>query len=147
MTHIDVKAYAVGEMPEAEKRAAATHVAGCAECREELAGLKLTLSSLAMLRDEDAPRRIAFVSDKVFEPSWWQRINPMFASACVIAVAVVAHGFATPAPPTATVQAEIQQKVDDAVAREMEVRMQILDQEVKKLSQVQKATMQMVGYN
>jgi anti-sigma factor RsiW len=147
MTHIDVKAYAVGEMSADEKRSAAEHVTGCEACREELAGLQATLGSLAMLRDEEVPRRIAFVSDKVFEPRWWQRANPMLASACVLAVAIVAHGYVTPAPVNASVQAEIQQLVDQAVAREIETRMPILDQEVKRLSQVRKAAMQLVGYN
>lgn len=142
MTHIDVKAYAVGEMSEADKRSAAAHVAGCEECREELAGVQATLGSLAMLREEDAPRRIAFVSDKVFEPRWWQRLNPIFASACMIAAAIVAHGYiAQPAVDAAT-QAVIQQAVDN----EMQDLMVHVDQQEKTMRQFVKASMNQVTY-
>jgi anti-sigma factor RsiW len=141
MTHIDVKAYAVGEMAESDKRQAAAHVAQCEACREELAGLQATLGSLAMLRDEEVPRRIAFVSDKVFEPRWWQRVNPMFASACMIAVAIVAHGFAVPPPVDASVQAVI----DQAVAREVGLRMEVLDQYEKQMMQRYKTVMNLVN--
>lgn len=142
MTHIDVKAYAVGEMNETDKRAAAAHVAGCDSCREELAGIQASLASLAMLRDEEPPRRIAFVSDKVFEPKWWQRLNPMFASACVIAVAIVAHGFAVPAP----VDASVQTVIDQAVQREVALRMELLDQKDKEMTQRYKTVMNLVTY-
>jgi hypothetical protein len=45
---------------------------------------------LASLEDEEIPRRIAFVSDRVFEPRWWQtmwRSGPVmgFASAALLA--------------------------------------------------------------
>jgi anti-sigma factor RsiW len=142
MTHIDVKAYAVGEMNESDKRAAAAHVGTCESCREELAGLQATLGSLAMLRDEDAPRRIAFVSDKVFEPKWWQRLNPMVASACLIAAAIVAHGFAVPSP----VDASVQTVIDQAVQREVALRMELLDQKDKEMTQRYKAVMNLVTY-
>ena len=45
--NIDWKAYALGEMNEADKRAASAHAATCSECREELSGLQVTLSALA----------------------------------------------------------------------------------------------------
>jgi hypothetical protein len=49
---------------------------------------------MSTLPQEEVPRRIAFVSDKVFEPRWWQRMfSPTFASACVIAAAILGHGF------------------------------------------------------
>ena len=67
-------------------------------CREELAGLRLTLDALSTLREEEVPRRIAFVSDKVFEPRWWQRIwSPSFAAGCVVAAAILIHAFVQPA--------------------------------------------------
>src|SRR5215207_3089515 len=115
MNHIDVKAYAVGELGESDKRSAAAHLASCESCREELTGVQVTLSSLATLRDEEVPRRIAFVSDKVFEPRWWQKLHPMIASACLIAAAIVAHGFVSTPPAEAAVQARIQQEVGQAV--------------------------------
>ncbi len=146
MTHIDVKAYAVGEMGEADKRSAAAHVASCAECREELAGLQATLGSLAMLRDEEAPRRIAFVSDKVFEPRWWQKLNPTFASACLIAAAIVAHGYMVPPAVDASTQALIQQQVDRRVEEQMQDRMVIFEQQDELLKQLYKSQMKLVTY-
>ncbi len=145
MTHIDVKAYAVGEMNESDKRAAAAHVAGCDACREELAGIQSSLTSLAMLRDEDPPRRIAFVSDKVFEPTWWQRLNPMFASACVLAAAIVIHGFAAPPAVDPTVDPSIQARIDEAVARQMEPRLEVLEQYEKQMQQRYKHVMTLVN--
>ena len=67
------------------------HVRGCQSCREELDRLNLTRSALASLEDEEIPRRIAFVSDRVFEPRWWQTMwhsGPVmgFASAAVLAI-------------------------------------------------------------
>jgi hypothetical protein len=46
------------------------------------------------------PRRISFVSDPVFEPSWWQRFlstGPKlgFASAAMLSMAILAHGVVT----------------------------------------------------
>ena len=74
------------------------HVRGCQSCREELDRLNLTRSALASLEDEEIPRRIAFVSDRVFEPRWWQTMwhsGPVmgFASAAVLAAAILVHGF------------------------------------------------------
>ena len=44
--------------------------------------VRLTLDALSTLREEEVPRRIAFVSDKVFEPRWWQTVlSPSFAAA------------------------------------------------------------------
>lgn len=63
------------------------------EDRERLAN---TIAALRAVPDEDPPRRIAFVSDKVFEPKWWQRFPAWgFASACALAGAVLAHGYLT----------------------------------------------------
>jgi hypothetical protein len=118
----DWKAYALGEMDRSARREAETHAATCAVCREELATLRLTLDSLATLREEEIPRRIAFVSDKVFEPRWWQRMfNPNFAAACVIAGAILVHAFARPAASPELVQAKIDAAVNKAVA-EVEAR-------------------------
>src|SRR5208283_3387304 len=38
--------------------------------------LKATTLALRSVPDEEPPVRIRFVSDRVFEPSWWQRLNP-----------------------------------------------------------------------
>ena len=70
---IDLKAYVLGEAPQEERRAVELHLKSCPTCQEEAARLGFLQSSLLALRDEEVPRRIAFVSDKVFEPSWLQR--------------------------------------------------------------------------
>jgi len=101
LTTDDLKAYVVGEATRQERGLVEDHVRGCQSCREELDRLNLTRSALASLEDEEIPRRIAFVSDRVFEPRWWQTIwrsGPVmgFASAALLAAAILVHGFARP---------------------------------------------------
>jgi anti-sigma factor RsiW len=118
----DWKAYALGELDRADRKEAEAHAALCADCREEAATLRLTLDTLSTLREEEMPRRIAFVSDKVFEPRWWQKIwNPNFAAACVIAAAILVHAFARTGESSARTQAQIDAAVNKAVA-EVEAR-------------------------
>jgi hypothetical protein len=118
----DWKAYALGELDRAARKDAEAHAALCADCREEAAALRLTLDTLSTLREEEMPRRIAFVSDKVFEPRWWQKIwNPNFAAACVIAAAILVHAFARTGDSSARTQAQIDAAVNKAVA-EVEAR-------------------------
>src|SRR5580658_8489177 len=100
----DWKSYALGEMDSPGRREAEAHAAVCPNCREELATLRLTLDTLSALREEEIPRRIAFVSDQIFEPRWYRRAfrsvwSPNFAAACVIAGAILVHAFARPAAP------------------------------------------------
>ena len=90
-------------------------------CRSELEALSLTRSAVLCMREEELPRRIAFVSDKVFEPRWWQKCmtsGPQlgFASAAMLAVAIVFHAVHTPAviQSTPNVVAQFAQKVDEA---------------------------------
>ena len=95
---VDLKAYVVDELARKERGVVEDHVRGCQSCREELDRLNLTHSALASLEDEEIPRRIAFVSDRVFEPRWWQtmwRSGPVmgFASAALLAGAILVHGF------------------------------------------------------
>jgi anti-sigma factor RsiW len=114
----DLKAYVVGEMARKERVVVEDHVHGCQSCREELDRLNLTRAALASLEDEDIPRRIAFVSDRVFEPRWWQTIwhsGPVmgFASAALLAAAILVHGFARP---TTVDAAQIERRVEAQVA-------------------------------
>lgn len=112
----DWKSYALGEIDPAHRRQAEEHAAACPACREELAGLRLTLDTLSTLREEEMPRRIAFVSDKVFEPRWWQSfLRPSFAAGCVIAAAILVHGFVQPAGPVDP--AELQARIDRAITK------------------------------
>src|ERR1700719_902313 len=116
----DWKAYALGELDRPAREQAETHHSTCASCREELATLRLTLDALSTLHDEEVPRRIAFVSDKVFEPRWWQRLwNPTFAAASVVALAILIHGligFTRPGADPAEIQARVNKAVATAVA-------------------------------
>jgi|SRR5579863_9479057 len=131
---VDLKAYAVDELSRGERGIVEEHVRGCQACREELDRLNLTRSALASLEDEEIPRRIAFVSDRVFEPRWFETMwhsGPTmgFASAALLAAAILVHGFearpvasapvASPmASPMASMdQAQIEQRVNAAVAK------------------------------
>jgi len=117
----DWKAYALGELDRPARTEAESHAATCASCRNELATLRLTLDTLSTLREEEMPRRIAFVSDKVFEPRWWQRVfSPNFAAACVIAGAILVHAFARPGISDAQIKAQIDVAVTKAVAEQTE---------------------------
>ena len=116
----DWKSYALGEMDSSGRREAEAHAAVCPNCREELATLRLTLDTLSTLREEEIPRRIAFVSDQIFEPRWYQRFgrslwSPNFAAACVIAGAILVHAFARPAS-NDQIQAQVEAAVTKAVA-------------------------------
>ncbi len=120
---VDLKSYLLGEAAEPEKRAATEHVRECASCAEELERLKLTHLAMMSLPDEEPPRRIAFVSDRVFEPRWWQRIwhsGPAmaFASATLLACAITAHAFVYRAPtgPGTVDTAAIERRVEAQVA-------------------------------
>jgi len=73
-----------------------------------------TVAALRSLPYEEPPRRIAFVSDKVFEPTWWQRFWAVpkwgFASAAMLSGAILFHAATRPVPivqttaPAASVQ-------------------------------------------
>jgi anti-sigma factor RsiW len=114
---IDLKAYVVGEVTRNERSVVEEHARGCQSCREELDRLTLTRSALASLEDEEIPRRIAFVSDRVFEPRWWQtmwRSGPAmgFASAALLAAAILVHGLeARPVVPVVDA-AQIEKQVE-----------------------------------
>jgi anti-sigma factor RsiW len=113
----DWKGYALGELAADERREAEAHSASCEGCRGELAHVRLTIDTLSVLRDEEVPRRIAFVSDKVFEPRWWETfLRPSFAAACVIAAAILVHGYMMrPVMGGAEIEARIDQAVNRAV--------------------------------
>ena len=136
----DLRDYLLKELSDGERRQVDAHVRGCAACREELERLQLTEAALFSLRDEEIPQRIAFVSDKIFEPSPWRRAWAAFwgsgarlgfASAAMLSVALIVFSLArtagTPGPSTASgpaaarvatasvSEAEIQQRIQAAV--------------------------------
>lgn len=100
----DLKDFILGELAGAERVRLQEHVAGCAACRAEIDRLRLTHAALASLRGEEIPRRIAFVSDKVFEPGWWGKLwrsGPQlgFVAAAMLTLAILAHAWIRPASP------------------------------------------------
>jgi len=145
-TSIDLKEYFFGETSAGERRLVEEHLHSCVACRDELERLRLTQASLLSVREEEVPRRIAFVSDKVFEPRWYQRLwgsapRLGFASAALLALAIFAHApFFRPAPqspPVTTaadpaametrIRQEVASRIDAAVQqalRESETRQQ-----------------------
>lgn len=133
-----LKDYVFGELDPAGRRAVEAAVAADASLREELARLQVTQSALFSLRDEELPRRIAFVSDKVFEPKWWQvwfNSGPRlgFASAALLAGAIVFHGAVQPrpaaAPAAAFDQAKFEQRIAEEVARALPAALQRAEQQ------------------
>jgi hypothetical protein len=94
----DLKGYVLDELGAEQRAAAEAHLRTCAACREELDRLRATRTALALLPLEDPPQRIAFVSDKIFEPRgwarWWNSVPRMaFGAAALLALAIVAHGW------------------------------------------------------
>ena len=65
----DLRDYLFGELTPEQRREVERYLKTSSEAREELEQLKTTESALLSIPDEEVPRRIAFVSDKVFEPS------------------------------------------------------------------------------
>lgn len=124
---VDVKAYFLGELAASEKASVEGHVRACQNCSEELERLNLTQTALLSLEDEEVPQRIAFVSDKVFEPRWWQtmwRSGPAmgFASALMLAAAILAHAYSRPAAQPAIVATVDTTKIEQRIEREVTAR-------------------------
>jgi hypothetical protein len=151
----DLRDYYFEELGGAERKRVEAHVTGCRACRDELQRLRLTGTTLLSLREEEIPRRIAFVSDAVFEPSRWGKAwsgfwnvpaRLGFASAALVSAALVVFALVRPAPvqlvraPMPVVQtvqtapaspdAAIQARVEQAVDRAMAVRTRQLVEEV-----------------
>lgn len=90
--------------------------------------LEATIAALRAVPGEDIPRRIAFVSDKVFEPKWWQRF-PVWglASAAMLSFAVIAHGWmtqpahdviaVTPQVDTSVIEKQFNERLDAALKK------------------------------
>lgn len=130
---VDLKAYILGESTAEESRAVKAHAVACAACGDELQRLRATQASLMCLREEELPRRIAFVSDREAAPAWWQirRLLPNFAVPAMAALALIA-AVAIPAmrtqpaalvvqiaPPAAPANAEtnVEKRIQAAVAK------------------------------
>lgn len=117
----DLKDYFFDELKSAERQAVEAHASACPACREELTALQATRAALLSVAEEEPPRRIAFVSDKVFEPRWWQVLwnsGPKlgFAGAAMLSAAIVVHGFAA-RPSGEALEAEVAKRVSAEVTR------------------------------
>src|ERR1700732_3045990 len=124
---LDWKAYVLRELGQDAHRQAEAHLAACSTCHEEVATLRLTLDTLSTLREEELPRRIAFVSDKVFEPRWYQKLflRPSFAAAAVIAAAILVHAFVRPMGVPANAAAQVDTRaIETRVSAEVTARLQ-----------------------
>jgi hypothetical protein len=111
----DLRDYFLKELNGPEQSEVESHLKACDACRGELAQLRATEAALFSLRDEEIPQRIAFVSDKIFEPSplrrwlaafWGSTARLGFASAAMLSVAITFsawHRTPAPAPGTGTV--------------------------------------------
>ncbi|MBE7543162.1 MAG: hypothetical protein M9913_17570 [Bryobacteraceae bacterium] len=147
----DWHAYVLNEMPAAERERAAAHLAAHPEARAEVDDLELTLSALGRLPQAEPVRRIAFVSDPVLEPNWWQRFwasgpRLAFAGAAMLSLAIVVHALVPrgPAPAVATggitveqVRTEVAAAVQAARAVE-QVRFEQVKAEILEEAQAQR---------
>ena len=98
----DLRDYFFGELSAVEAKQVDGHIASCEACRGELSTMDVTRVAMMTLPMEEPPRRIAFVSDKVFEPTLWQRFwrsGPVvgFASAAMVTAGLLFNGAARPA--------------------------------------------------
>jgi anti-sigma factor RsiW len=104
----DLRDYVLDELTPSQRAEVERHLATSVEAREELERLKLTHQALLSLPEEEPPRRIAFVSDKVFEPSlprrlwhdFWQGAPRLAFGAAAVLLVFFAGAWAT--QPTVT---------------------------------------------
>lgn len=131
----DLRDYLLGELAPPDRRLLEKHVDACSGCREELDRLQVTHAALRSLAEEEIPQRIAFVSDKVFEPSPWRRAARAFwnssarlgfVSAAMLSCALVVTALYRPVPApagpapvsqveTARLDADFERRLHDAV--------------------------------
>jgi anti-sigma factor RsiW len=122
----DLRDYFLKELTDPQQHQVEAHVQDCSGCREELDRLRLTGAALCSLREEEIPQRIGFVSDPVFERSWWAAIwgssaRLGFAGAAMLSIAILAVGLTHRAPAVFSSQtvysrAEVDQRIQAAVS-------------------------------
>ncbi len=95
----DLRDYALGELSAAERAEVEAYLAAEPAARAELDSIEATCLSLREMPSEEPPRRIAFVSDKIFEPtamgrllSWLRLDGPRLALGMAAMLAVVFAG-------------------------------------------------------
>ena len=124
----DLRDYFLKELPGPEGKQVEVHIKTCTECREELERLRATEARLVSLCDEEIPQRLAFVSDKIFEPSparrawvafWRSGARLGFAAAAMLSAALVVYtvgGAQKGGSREVALTPQIQAAVDRAVA-------------------------------
>lgn len=127
MTNDELQAYMLGELPAGRRQEVEQWLSANPEAALEAERLGTVVSALQRLPEEEPPRRIAFVSDKVFEPKWYERLwnsgpRLAFASAAMLAMSIVTHGVVTapkagPAIVASVPKEVIAQEVNAAVAK------------------------------
>jgi anti-sigma factor RsiW len=143
----DLRDYVLKELPGAEGKQVELHIRTCAACREEVERLRITEAALVSLRDEEMPQRLAFVSDKIFEPSpvrrawaalWGSGARLGFASVAMLSAAVVIYtvaGAPVRGRGAVVLTPQVQAAVDRAVAAsetKLEQRIAALQEENRK---------------
>jgi len=146
----ELRDYAFDELAAESRPSMEQHLSACSDCATELDRLRLTTAALRALPDREIPQRIAFVSDKIFEPSpikrwfagfWNSGARLGFASACVLAVAIVVSAYhrppvdesAKPAIVQTAATPDLTQQIDAAVAKAM-VRVREEDAQALKIA-------------
>ena len=123
--------YAFDELSGAERLALERHIESCSACEADLRSVQLTAAVLQSVPDREIPQRIAFVSDKLFEPSPWARFwrgffgSPMqvgFASACLLAAAISFSATRRPAEIRTVVTAQGSAPVDVSAQIDLAVK-------------------------
>ncbi|MCS7025531.1 MAG: hypothetical protein NZV14_12090 [Bryobacteraceae bacterium] len=130
--------YILGELSPAERLEVEQRIASDPDLALHVERLALTHQLLRRLPEEEPPRRIAFVSDQVFEPNWFRRwwgspARTVFAGLAMLSLAILAHAWFTrsaavaPQPPAsvagarpADLEAIVQARVEQEVARRLE---------------------------
>ncbi len=148
----DLKDYFFGELSPQDRRTVDLHLPSCPKCREELDALNLTRNALLMVRHEEPPSRIAFVSDKVFEPRWYQSLwnsgpKLAFASSAILAAAILVHGFELNRRPVPVAQAPAQTQpsiTEGEVATRIEAAVQkaVAESEARQTARLQRVSAQ-----
>jgi anti-sigma factor RsiW len=127
----DLNDYAFGELEADRRPRLEQHLNTCEECALELERLRVATAALRILPDVEIPQRIAFVSDKVFEPSpvsrflgsfWNSAARLGFASACVIAAALMVSAWHRPTEvrtivQTANANVDVSKEINAAVIK------------------------------
>ena len=129
----DLRDYFLRELTDPQQRQVEAHVKSCTPCREELERLDCTQATLFSLRDEEIPQRIAFVSDKIFEPSpvrrwlagfWGSAARLGFVSAAMLSAAIIVNAL-RPAPVPIVAQAPPPQQIIQKVVSDTDIQARV----------------------